>query len=599
MKKHQNSLTWKITFSYGLLFFFLVIVISTIYYFTAYHNFLKTHSETSRQLAKIISNQTDERVETANAIQKRILESEDILQYIFSEVHERDVTKDWKFRQNLYSITGYNYEFYHLNIVNLSDSFLLPFGEEYYYKEYQMDTDTYQKIVEPTLLLDGALNILPPDTGCLYAPHDEVPVFSLLRSFGRYPLGTKNAIIEIQLSVNSLENMVSNILYTYNNGGERVLILDQNGKPVYAPGFTSDELNDYAAKYIMKDHGNASPLLSGSELITTHKSAMTGFTTFLITPKSYLVENQRFYLLICLAFFAITFLLMAVITRSLAHRITAPIVQLKEKISSLELEHIAQEDYNYISDRTFNELEILNESYNRMQRRLKKSLDEVVTSKTLTIQSQMMALQAQMDSHFLYNTLTIISIIAEDNDDEQAASMCIKLTQMLRYITEDISKDTAFIQELTHTRNYTDLITIRFGTNVMFEYDIDPGLDSIRVPRLIIQPLVENCVKYSRKPEQILKVSIRAWIQEDYWYVNIQDNGDGFSPEALRAIRQKIQELDLENKNPVLNISGMGLINIYLRLKLYYNNCFIFKLENKTDETQDHGVSITIGGILK
>ena len=61
-----------------------------------------------------------------------------------------------------------------------------------------------------------------------------------------------------------------------------------------------------------------------------------------------------------------------------------------------------------------------------MQRRLKRSLDDVISSRTLTIQSQMLALQAQMDSHFLYNTLTIISIIAEDNDDEQAAAMCIK-----------------------------------------------------------------------------------------------------------------------------------------------------------------------------
>lgn len=114
--------------------------------------------------------------------------------------------------------------------------------------------------------------------------------------------------------------------------------------------------------------------------------------------------------------------------------------------------------------------------------------------------------------------------------------MCIKLTQMLRYITEDISKDTTFSLELNHTRNYTDLISIRFGQGISFDYQVDPSMNRLRLPRLVIQPIVENCVKYSRKPDRVLRISIHAWMENGFWYVNIQDNGDGFSKEALKEI---------------------------------------------------------------
>ncbi|HIX47655.1 MAG TPA: histidine kinase [Candidatus Mediterraneibacter caccavium] len=193
--------------------------------------------------------------------------------------------------------------------------------------------------------------------------------------------------------------------------------------------------------------------------------------------------------------------------------------------------------------------------------------------------------------------MTIISIFAEDNDDEQVASMCIKLTQMLQYITEDISKDTTFSLELNHTRNYTDLISIRFGQGISFDYQVDPSMNRLRLPRLVIQPIVENCVKYSRKPDRVLRISIHAWMENGFWYVNIQDNGDGFSKEALKEIDDKIRNFDLGSKTPFLSIQGMGLVNIYLRLKLYYSDHFYFKLENKPGQIPDAGgVSITIGG---
>ena len=592
-----RSLKAKIALLYSAVFFILLVIVCGIYFFTSYYNFLNSHINSSRQLTKIISNQLNEMLDKVNAYEVRILESPDILEYIFDGASEQSVQKEWQFRDDLYSIVGYNYEFYHMNIVNLEDSTMHTFGESYYYMPYTVTPEIEEAVIAPTLELNGAKNIIPPSEPCLYAPREDVPVISLTRAFGRYPLAAKTAVIEIQIEVAALEDMISELFYTYDNADEQVIIFDKDCKPVYPSDLSESKIQYYAS---LDTDGHArfqSSVFDTGEIVTAQTSDDTDLTTMVITSESYIISNRLSYLLICGLFFITAFGLLMFTTYRLAGRISRPLTILKDRMSRLDLDRIDTDSELPDVSRSFSELDVLYQAYAKMQHRLKKSLDDAVESRTLTIHSQMMALQAQMDSHFLYNTLTIISIFAEDNDDSQVAVICIKLTQMLRYITEDISKDTTFALELAHTRNYTDLISIRFGDLISFRYQVSPELNRIRLPRLIIQPIVENCVKYSRKPDRILEISVQAWMQDNFWYVNITDNGDGFSQEALEEIDKKIQDFDLDSENPVLSIHGMGLVNIYLRLKLYYRDAFIFKLENKTGQGPDAGgVSITIGG---
>lgn len=592
-----RSLKAMIALLYGVVFFILLIIVCAVYFLTSYYNFLSTHINSSQQLTKIISSQVDGMLDQVNAYEVRILESPDILDYIFDHASEQSVAQEWQFRDDLYSIVGYNYEFYHMNIVNLEDSTIHTFGESYYYMPYTLTPEITTDIVEPTLELNGAKNIIPPSNPCLYAPREDVPVISLARAFGRYPLAAKTAVIEIQIEVSALEDMISDLFYTYDNADQRVIIFDADGSPVYPSDLSGSEIQYYSSLDTDSDTRFRSSVFDTGEIVTSQHSDDTGFTTMVITSESYIMSNRLTYLMICGLFFIVAFGILMFTTYRLARRISSPLTALKDRMSQLDLEKIDTDSVPPAVPRSFSELDVLYKTYAKMQQRLKKSLDDVVNSRTLTIHSQMMALQAQMDSHFLYNTLTIISIFAEDNDDEQVASMCIKLTQMLRYITEDISKDTTFALELNHTRNYTDLISIRFGQGISFDYQVDPSMNRLRLPRLVIQPIVENCVKYSRKPDRVLRISIHAWMENGFWYVNIQDNGDGFSKEALKEIDDKIRNFDFGSKTPFLSIQGMGLVNIYLRLKLYYSDHFYFKLENKPGQIPDAGgVSITIGG---
>lgn len=590
----NHSIQKKIFLAYGSIFLLLVLLVTIIYYTTSYQNFLDNQVHTSRQLTKIISSQVQQYFDSLNSIQKRMLESEDILRYIFEEAKEQHPLKDRAFRQNIYSITGYDLTFYHMNIYNLEDETLLTFGQNYDYKEYSLPEGLTKSLINPVMEKNGAIYLTPLDQPPLYCPVEDVPTVSLLRAFGRYSLTTPKAVIEIQASYSKLEKIISDTVLSYGNEAQQILIFNKDNQLLYPLAFPMEDVKYYAGLNTEEKALFPNPGTRKSELVAAYDSHFYGTTTMLLIPESYLSSNRRIFQTASVGIFAVSLVVLMLITYRISKSLSAPLTQLKERISRLELESISQEPQLPLATETFNEVEVLNEAYNRMQKRLRKSLDDIVASRTLTMHSQLMALQAQMDSHFLYNTLTIISIIAEENDDLQASAMCMKLTEMLRYITEDYSRETLFEQELHHCRNYTDLMSIRFGKKIEFDYCTESALLPVKVPRLILQPIVENCVKYSRKEGTTLKVSIHTCIDNGFWRLVVTDNGDGFSPESLAEIDKRIRSLDEQN-TPALSIDGLGLANIYLRLKLYYDNHYIFQLKNREDK-ESTGAVITIGG---
>lgn len=591
----RHSIQSKIFLAYGSIFLLLMVLVSVVYYTTSYQNFLENRAHTSRQLSKIISSRTDQYLDSLNSIQKRILESEDILTYIFEEAKEKNIILDRAFRQNIYSITGYDLDFYHMNIYNMEDRTLLTFGQNYDYREYKISDKAENGLIHPTLERNGALYLQPLGQEALYCPVKDTLTVSLLRAFGRYSLTTPKAVIEIQAGYNKLESIISDMVLSYGNEEEQLLIFNDKKELLYPDSFPGEELEYYASLDTDNQFLFSNPHTKKKEMVTSYTSPFLKLTTMLLTPESYLSSNRRLFLNASLGIFALSLLVLMLITYKIAKSISSPLTQLKDRISALELDSITRETQLPTSNESFSEVEVLNKAYNRMQLRLKKSLDDIVASRTLSMHSQLMALQAQMDSHFLYNTLTIISIIAEENNDPEASAMCMKLTEMLRYITEDFAKESTFRQELHHCRNYTDLMSIRFGRKIEFLYKTENSLLDVKIPRLILQPVVENCVKYSRRENTVLQVSICTCIEDGWWKLEIKDNGDGFTPEALSRIQERISGLNRETAQ-TLSIDGLGLANIYLRLKLYYDNQFIFHLENRQDTEDITGASITVGG---
>lgn len=592
---HFSTIRSKIFIPYISILTVVILLTSAAYYFLSYNTFIKNYTRNSVQHTQIVSRQLTDYLEDLNSQQKRIIDSEAIRLYIFEQAAEQSLSAERIFHDNMYNITGYDLNFHHINILNLDDGSLITFGQEYRFHPSCHPKDTaLTNLVDLISAANGKKVILPPpqeNAAYLYSVTPDEPSFSLCRSFGRYPLSSRNGIIEFQVSLNDIAALISDTLSSFESEAGSVLIYTENGELIYPAGLPEEAVTYYTSLDTSADTIFRSPITGAQEVVTSCYAPATGLTTMLIAPTSGIDENRAFFFKVSLGIALSMFLLLAVISYLVARSISLPIANLQKDIAALELDSISK-GTDYLPRSSLNELELLGKAYQQMQLRLKQSLDDIVQTRTLSIHAQLMALQAQMNSHFLYNTLTVISIIAEEHDDAQVADMCVKLTRMLRYITEDLSAGTTLKQELEHTRNFSDLMSVRFGDGISFEYDIRLSSD-VPIPRLILQPLVENCVKYSRDPERQLQIRVLLYEKDGYWIADIRDNGKGFGREILDRIQEKIDYLNNQKEYPQLSINGMGMANIYLRLKLFYTDRFLFEISN-----EESGSLVKIGGKL-
>ncbi len=216
---------------------------------------------------------------------------------------------------------------------------------------------------------------------------------------------------------------------------------------------------------------------------------------------------------------------------------------------------------------------------------------------SMEIQAHMRALQSQMNPHFLFNMLSVIIESSEEHGDGRTVAMCMKLSSMLRYVA-DFNRDQASLtDELQHARNYLDLMRDRYES--LFTYDIvaEGALENILVPKMIIQPLAENCFTHGfRDCRPPWHICIRVSAFEGQWTLSVEDNGVGVTEETVAQIREKVETYrsDVATNYKNLRLGGMGLVNTLLRLSLLKSDRIEFSIGN----SPERGTVIRIGGSL-
>ena len=239
----------------------------------------------------------------------------------------------------------------------------------------------------------------------------------------------------------------------------------------------------------------------------------------------------------------------------IAQKVTVPIRRLYTSIKNLDLDTLGEHQDETLHS-SLNELEVLNHSFLEMKDRLEQSLEETISSKSHEIQAKMLALQSQMNPHFLYNTLTTISIMAENGGNTDITEVCDSLSSMLRYISGDEPGLVTLQEEAEHTKNFLNLIKIRYGENLYYDIKIPDEMYHIRIPKMVVEPLVENCVKYAMNGLPPWHLTVTGVTTEDSWQISVRDTGTGFSPDRLAELLYTFSHLDPQKDIPNLNLNG-------------------------------------------
>lgn len=440
----------------------------------------------------------------------------------------------------------------------------------------------------------GAKIITPPHIPELDPGRE--PVISLCRSFSTDGSVYKTAVLEMQLQYSYISQKIQDAIHNP-NGEKQIYIYNSDGALIYPyNSHPSDDLESFLLDSLLAAQSSGVPVSykSGSDpsaLVTWQTSGLTDWTVFVTASEetifSAYYEFRNFIIVVAL----LVLLFLLFITYQIASRIAAPLQKLEEAARSLTLDNLATAYMPEYSS-GFREMDSLFHSFKQMQLGLQQSLQETVAAHTMANNAKMIALQAQMSPHFLYNTLASISVLAEDGDNEKVINMCTDLSSLLRYCSSGTSMDADMQNELDNLLAYIHLIKVKYEDRIQFNINIDENMLSLDVPKLLLQPLVENCVKYALTYDPPWIISIKGMIQDSSWIVKIKDNGAGFSEDYLHSFSQKLRELNPET--PLPSINGMGLLNLYMRLYLRYKDNIIFKLEN----LPEGGACVTVGGPL-
>ncbi len=217
------------------------------------------------------------------------------------------------------------------------------------------------------------------------------------------------------------------------------------------------------------------------------------------------------------------------------------------------------------------ELFTLERMLNDLLLRLQKSAQREISLQNATLQAQLNALQTQINPHFVYNTLNIISAKGLESGNEEIMEICDQFAQMLRYSTDVRSRSASLSEEVLNAQHYLLLAKARYEDLLEFHIHMPEDADDLLVPKLTLQPLLENALTHSLKAHTgRLIIRLTGELNGDTLRLIISDNGGGFDQAVLDRLNAAFAEID-KKATPYADPSDghIGLINTYLRLHYY------------------------------
>ena len=268
-----------------------------------------------------------------------------------------------------------------------------------------------------------------------------------------------------------------------------------------------------------------------------------------------------------------TLVIVAFFSYMFSRRITNPMNILKKHITKIEqgdLDARVQVDGQ-------KEVILLADAFNTMSDRIKDLMQKVLNEQNEKRKTHFLALQNQINPHFLYNTLDSIVALSENNRNKDVEHAIIALSKFFRM---SISSDMNLVElkdEIEHVRNYLVIQQIRYRNAFKFDFDIDEDVLHHKVIKLSLQPLVENAILHGIQPEEAFTtILIKGYIKDGFTYLEVFNEGYGISQDKIDEIKAVIQSQK--------ESSSMGLKNVYQRLKLYYGEEADLYFESELDE---------------
>ncbi len=265
----------------------------------------------------------------------------------------------------------------------------------------------------------------------------------------------------------------------------------------------------------------------------------------------------------------ITFVVAAVLWRAV-RRLTRPLYELVDTMARVGEGNLEV----YAEEKGTQEIRQLSHTYNNMMQEINEYIQKIFYVEEEKRKAEIHALQMQIKPHYIYNTLASIKFLVWQNDAEKAVKMIDAFISLLRNTISNTDKFVTVEQDILNLQNYVFINQVRYGDHVKVEYFVAPDCGQCKIPKLILQPFVENAF-FHAFPEN-KKGYIRIFVKKDdsYLKIEIKDNGVGMNQERILALKNS-EELQKESFN------GIGIGNVDDRIKLIYGLDYGIDIESE------------------
>ena len=227
------------------------------------------------------------------------------------------------------------------------------------------------------------------------------------------------------------------------------------------------------------------------------------------------------------------------------------------------------------------ELLLIAETTNDMLDRLEKNIHDIYQLELSQKDANMRALQAQINPHFMYNTLEFLRMYAVMQSQDELADIIYEFSSLLRNNISD-ERETLLKQELEFCRKYSYLCMVRYPKSIAYGFKIDPELENMKIPKFTLQPLVENYFAHGvdhRRTDNV--ISIKALKQDGFVEILVVDNGRGMSSEKLASIREKLSQRHFDHQASYSEQKqSIGIVNVHERFVLYFGDRYAITIDS-------------------
>lgn len=343
---------------------------------------------------------------------------------------------------------------------------------------------------------------------------------------------------------------------------ETMGLFDEAGRTIF-----SDFSMPVKAQEVL-GHDSETITVGGKDYIAVERpSQTTGWELVILTPADYTTEGISVLRTAMILSGAVGALLFLIFSFTLSTMITNPILTLIKAMRGSRFGNLKR---NRTTSATI-ELQELNNTYNQMVDSLNELIDVVYQKEIIQSRTELKALQAQINPHFLFNTLEAFYWALEEKGEEELAQIVVAMSDLFRYVINRSDEDewVTIGDELDHADRYLTIMKMRMLDRLSWRIDASESCRSLPIPKLMIQPLVENAILHGveqRIGTGMAVLQVEPSERPGYTRIKVMDNGAGMSEAQVRAIYEAMNEGYMSSSKG----KGVGVVNVERRLRLYY-----------------------------